>query len=118
MNATVAGHTEPVDVGWPETEHFKLWAIAHEPAGLTTAHRGKETMVGITTPDHVGFVELFPIPRFVADSATSSALECVRGLLQEWKEHGRPKIDTWGVHATPSDQGRTLVLDPGPRCAE
>ncbi|WP_435109997.1 protein-L-isoaspartate O-methyltransferase family protein [Nocardiopsis synnemataformans] len=110
-----ASHTEPVDVGWPEIEHFKLWAIAHEPAGLTMAHRGKETLVGITTSDHVGFVALFPETRLVADSATSPPLEHVRDLIQEWKEHGRPTIDTVGVHATPIDQGWTLTLAPAPR---
>ncbi|WP_433697060.1 protein-L-isoaspartate O-methyltransferase family protein [Nocardiopsis sp. CA-288880] len=113
-----APYTEPVDVGWPEIEHLKLWVVAHQPAGLTMAHRGKETMVGITTPDHAGFVALFPEPRFVADSATSPALEHMRGLLQEWKAHGRPTIDTLSVRTTPIDQGWTLALSPGQRRTE
>lgn len=113
-----AAHTEPVDIGWPEIEHFKLWTIAHKPAGLTMAQRGKETMVGITTTDNAGFVALFPNTRLVADSATSPALEYVRALIQEWKEHGRPTIDTLDAHTTPIHQGWTLVLDPDPRSVE
>lgn len=105
-----ASPTETLDIGWPEIEHFKLWAIARNPSGLTMAHRGKETMVGITTPDHVGFVALFPDTHLVADTGDSPALETVRNLLQEWKDQGRPQIEDVDVHTTAVTEGWTLSL--------
>ncbi|MFV2198213.1 protein-L-isoaspartate O-methyltransferase family protein [Nocardiopsis sp. LOL_012] len=106
-----APHTEPLGIGWPEVEHFKLWTLAQDPAGLTVAHRGKETMVGITTSDQVGLVALFPETRIVADSADSPALERVRGLYQQWKGLGGPRIDELTAHTVPVDQGWALELN-------
>ncbi|MFE7461740.1 methyltransferase domain-containing protein [Nocardiopsis terrae] len=105
-----APHSEPVGIGWPEIEHFKLWVIARAPDGLTMAHRGKETMVGTTTPDHGGFVALFPETRLVADTPDSPALETMRDLLQEWKGTGRPQIEDLTAHSVVVADGWTLDL--------
>ncbi|MEV2276998.1 methyltransferase domain-containing protein [Nocardiopsis sp. NPDC049922] len=106
-------HTAPLEVGWPEIEHFKLWTIARDPSGLTMAHRSGETMVGVTTPDHAGFVALFPEPRLVADAPDSPALGQVCDLLQEWKDLGRPRVDDLTARAVPVDQGWALTLESG-----
>ncbi|MEU3022183.1 methyltransferase domain-containing protein [Nocardiopsis alba] len=106
-----ASHSEPSDIGWPEIEHFKLWVIARDPAGLTMAHRGKETMVGVTTEEHVGFMSLFPDTRLVADAPDSPAASAVLDLLQGWKEAGRPRIEDLRVRATATAGGWRPVLE-------
>ncbi|GAB2913214.1 hypothetical protein GCM10022245_55240 [Streptomyces mayteni] len=103
--ALAAEYSEPLEEGWPEVEHLKIWLMASEVERLSVAGLGRETAIGITTADDLALAVLFPEPRLLAESADSAALKELREWIGRWRDAGRPRIDRLRAWCEPVEGG-------------
>lgn len=107
-----AGHSEPTEIGWPDSEHLKTWLIAVSPPGLVATGISRDIGIGITDGSHIAVLSVLPGEILRADSPTSPALTRLRHLIQQWETNGRPPIDHLTPHAQHTATGWRLTVNP------